>query len=261
MRPTTLNNLIAGHPDAAHRDQRRHHAGQHLVVVSASIAAAALLLALRRRWRLAAYLVVTGAGALVLDPVLKVLVGRLRPVVAHPVAHAPGNSFPSGHSLGSIVCYGALFLVFLPAARGRWRTWFAIVIAVLVALIGISRILLGVHYLSDVLGGWAIGIAWLGLTTFAFELSRRAAGRPVSHPVAEGLEPEAGGDLQPAQPRAASRRAPAARPHRRRAAGRVGPDPRRYHRDRRADHEVRQRQRTRRPRRSRAGSRRTAPRT
>ena len=85
------------------------------------IGAATVILAIRRRWRLAAYLLVTGAGALVLDPILKSLVGRLRPVVAHPIAHGTGNSFPSGHSLGSIVCYGAILLVFLPAARGRWR--------------------------------------------------------------------------------------------------------------------------------------------
>jgi membrane-associated phospholipid phosphatase len=84
------------------------------------IGAAALVLALRRRWRLAMCLLVTAAGALVLDPVLKSLVGRLRPVVAHPVAHGAGNSFPSGHSLGTIVCYGAVLLVFLPAARGRF---------------------------------------------------------------------------------------------------------------------------------------------
>jgi undecaprenyl-diphosphatase len=85
------------------------------------IGAAAAGLALRRRWRLAVYLLVTGAGALVLDPILKSLAGRLRPVVAHPIAHGTGNSFPSGHSLGSIACYGAVLLVFLPAARGRWR--------------------------------------------------------------------------------------------------------------------------------------------
>jgi len=116
------------------------------------IGAAAVGLALRRRWRLAIYLLVVGVGALILDPILKSLVGRLRPVVAHPVAHGAGNSFPSGHSLGSIVCYGAVLLVFLPAARGRWRPTFITVIIALVALIGISRILLGVHYLSDVLG-------------------------------------------------------------------------------------------------------------
>ena len=138
------------------------------------VGAAAVVLALRRQWRLAVYLLVTGAGALILDPVLKSLVGRLRPVVAHPIAHGIGNSFPSGHSLGSIVCYGAVLLVFLPAARGRWRTTFISVIVALVALIGISRILLGVHYLSDVVGAWAVGIAWLGLTTFAFEVTRDA---------------------------------------------------------------------------------------
>ena len=180
------------------------------VVLSAVIAAAALLLGLRRRWRLACYLVATGAGALVLDPLLKVLVGRLRPVVAHPVAHAPGNSFPSGHALGSMVCYGALFLVFLPAVRERWRKWFALAIAVLVALIGISRILLGVHYISDVLGGWAIGIAWIGLASFAFEFTRRAAGQPVSHLVVEGLEPEARADLKLAEPEPAGVNAPGA---------------------------------------------------
>ncbi|HEY1625649.1 MAG TPA: phosphatase PAP2 family protein [Streptosporangiaceae bacterium] len=163
------------------------------------IAAAAVVLAIRRRWRLTAYLLVTGAGALVLNPVLKSLVGRLRPVVAHPIAYGTGDSFPSGHSLGSIVCYGAILLVFLPAARGRWRTAFITVIVALVALIGISRLLLGVHYLSDVLGAWALGITWLGITAFAFELTRRAEGKPVTAPVSEGLEPEAGNDLVPAR--------------------------------------------------------------
>ena len=121
-------------------------------------------------------------------------------MVAHPIAHGNGNSFPSGHSLGSIVCYGAVFLVFLPAARGRWRTVFTTVIVALIALIGISRILLGVHYVSDVIGGWAIGITWLGLTAFAFEATRQAAGLPVTQPAAEGLEPEARTDVRPAQP-------------------------------------------------------------
>jgi len=170
--------------------------------------AAAVLLALRKRWRLALYLLVAGAGALIMDPVLKSLVGRARPVVAHPVAHGLGNSFPSGHSLGSIACYGAVLLVFLPAVRpGAWRRAFIAVITVLVALIGISRVLLGVHYLSDVLGAWALGITWLGITAFAFELSRHATGEPVTDPLSQGLEPEARGDLAPAQPEpGASRR-------------------------------------------------------
>ena len=107
-------------------------------------------------------------------------------MVAHPIAHGNGDSFPSGHALGSIVCYGALFLVFLPAMRGIWRRVFTAIIVTLIALIGISRLLLGVHYVSDVLGAWALGITWLGVTAFAFELSRNAIGAPVTRPVTEG---------------------------------------------------------------------------
>jgi undecaprenyl-diphosphatase len=195
----SINSLIAGNAPLVAAVKAVTWLGSD-GVLWAVIGAATVVLALRRQWRLAAYLLVTGAGALVLDPVLKSLVGRLRPAVAHPIAHGAGNSFPSGHSLGSIVCYGAVLLVFLPAAHGRWRTAFIAATATLVALIGISRILLGVHYLSDVVGAWAVGVAWLGLTTFAFELSRYSAGLPVTDPVADGLEPEARADLRPAQP-------------------------------------------------------------
>jgi undecaprenyl-diphosphatase len=187
-------------------------------MLCAVIGLAAIGVAIRKRWRLASYLLVTGAGALVLNPVLKALVGRLRPVVAHPIAHGTGDSFPSGHSLGSIICYGAVMLVFLPAARGRWRPAFITVVITLVALIGISRVLLGVHYLSDVLGAWALGIAWLGVTAFAFELARLSAGEPITDPVTEGLEPEARADLQPAQPESRAGHA-RTRQHARIAAG------------------------------------------
>ena len=194
-----INGLIAGHATAVAVVKAVTWLGSGGVLWTAT-GAATVLLAFRRRWRLAVYPLVAGAGSVVLDPVLKSLVGRLRPVVAHPVAHGQGNSFPSGHSLGSIVCYGALFLVFLPAVRDRWRRAFAAGTVALITLIGISRILLGVHYISDVLGGWALGITWLGITAFAFELSRQATGAPVTDPVTEGLEPEARTDLTPAEP-------------------------------------------------------------
>jgi undecaprenyl-diphosphatase len=159
---------------------------------------AVIVLAVRRRFRLAAYLTVTTLGALALDPTLKALIGRLRPVVPVPVAFGGGNSFPSGHALDSLICYGALVLVFLPAvsARGR-RVLFALAGTVIV-LIGASRVFLGVHFVSDVLGGWALGIAWLGLSVYAFELFRERVGRPVAQPLAEGIEPEAAPDVEPA---------------------------------------------------------------
>jgi len=164
-----LNGLIAGHPALVTVIKAVTWLGSDGVLWTV-LGVSAAIMAVRRRWRLAAYLLVTGAGALVLDPVLKSLVGRLRPVVAHPVAHGTGNSFPSGHSLGSIVCYGAVLLVFLPATRPGWpRTALRSGTGLLIAAIGISRILLGVHYLSDVAGAWALGLSWLGLTALAFD--------------------------------------------------------------------------------------------
>ncbi|GLW32505.1 phosphatase PAP2 family protein [Actinoplanes regularis] len=162
------------------------------------VAVVVVALLIRRRPRPALYLVVTGIGAMILDPSLKVLVGRVRPVVESPVAHAPGNSFPSGHALGSMIVYGMLALVLLPAVRARFRPWFLGFFGLIVALIGFSRIALGVHFLSDVVAGWLLGIAWISVTAYAFRLWRREAGHPAARPAHDGLEPEAGPDLRPA---------------------------------------------------------------
>jgi len=162
-----------------------------------ALAIGVAVLLLRHRHRLAVFLVVAGLGALVLDPTIKLLVGRLRPVVDLPIAHAQGNSFPSGHSLGSFVVYGALLLAFLPAVPRRWRTRVIAAVATLVGLVGLSRIALGVHFVSDVLAGWLLGAAWLGVTLYAFRLWRREIGRPTP-PLTAGLEPEAARDLEPA---------------------------------------------------------------
>jgi undecaprenyl-diphosphatase len=165
---------------------------------------ATVLLAVRRQFRLVTYLVITSVGALILDPTLKHAVGRLRPVVEHPVAVGGGNSFPSGHSLGSIIVYGALLLVFAPALSVRARRLATAVVALLVVTIGFTRLALGVHFLSDVIGAWCLGVVWLGITTYAFELHRREHGRRVTRPLTEGLEPEAADDLKPAGPAVAA---------------------------------------------------------
>ncbi|HEY0001297.1 MAG TPA: phosphatase PAP2 family protein [Actinoplanes sp.] len=156
-----------------------------------------VLLLIRRRPRLAIYLAVTGAGAMLLDPSLKALIGRVRPVVADPIAYGQGNSFPSGHTLGATIVYGMLTLVFLSMAKGRWRGWLIGVAAVLVVVVGLTRVALGVHFLSDVLAGWCLGVAWIGVTAYAFRVWRREAGKPTPE-LQDGLEPEAAGDLAPA---------------------------------------------------------------
>ncbi len=189
-----LNTLVADRPTVVKVLRAVTTLGSYGVLMWL-VAIAAIVLLVRRLYRLAAYLVVTSVGALILDPALKLAVGRLRPVVADPIAHGQGNSFPSGHALGSIICYGALLLVFLPAMAHGLRRVAIGVATVLVLVVGVSRIMLGVHYLSDVVGAWGLGVTWLGLTAFAFELWRHEAGRRVTHPLTEGLEPEQRADL------------------------------------------------------------------
>ena len=148
----------------------------------------------RGHGRLAVFLVVTTLGGGLLDTVVKEAVGRERPSLLEPVATAHGKSFPSGHAMSSTVAYGALLLVFLPAIGRRYRAAVVAGAVVLVVAIGFSRLALGVHYLSDVIGGYVLGLAWLAASTAAFSTWRVERGRtPVD--VGEGLEPEAADDL------------------------------------------------------------------
>jgi undecaprenyl-diphosphatase len=160
-------------------------------VYIAVFAAVAGWLLWRRLPRLAAFVVVTVAGGSLLNALVKNLVDRARPVLPDPVAHANGMSFPSGHAQNAMVAFSVLLLVFLPALRGVWRR-VAVCAAVLMVIgIGLSRVVLGVHYVSDVLAGYVLGAAWVAAMTAAFSAWRRERGhRPVDP--AGGLEPEHG---------------------------------------------------------------------
>jgi undecaprenyl-diphosphatase len=157
---------------------------------------AGLWLLYRRLYRLAAFVAVTAVGSSLLNEAIKAAVGRTRPVLDNPFATATGKSFPSGHTQSAIVGYGILLLVFLPVVRRRWRPLVAALAAVMVLLIGLSRIALGVHYLSDVIGGLLIGSAWLLALTAAFSVWRRDDLKPPVDPSA-GLEPEHAAQLSP----------------------------------------------------------------
>jgi len=139
--------------------------------------------------RLALFLVVTTVLDGLLDTAVKLAVDRPRPSLVDPVATAFGKSFPSGHAMGSTVVYGALLLVFLPLIAHRRRVAVVAGTVVLVLAIGFSRLALGVHYVSDVVGGYVLGLAWLAASTAAFSIWRVARGQPPVDPI-EGLEPE-----------------------------------------------------------------------
>ncbi|MEA2382241.1 MAG: hypothetical protein QOH72_2212 [Solirubrobacteraceae bacterium] len=146
--------------------------------------------------RLALFVVVTMVGSGLLNLAVKTAVHRARPVLPDPVAHAGGLSFPSGHAQGIAVASGVLLLVFLPVLRRRSRRVAAAVALLMVLAIGAARVALGVHYVTDVLGGYVLGAAWVAAMTAAFSAWRRDRGRGDVDP-ARGLEPEHAGRLRP----------------------------------------------------------------
>ncbi len=143
-----------------------------------------------KRRILATFMVVTGLMGGVVDTAVKLWVDRPRPTLPHPVALGPQGSFPSGHVMTSTIGYGTLLLVFMPRLARRWRVLMVIGAVLVVCVIAFARLSLGVHFVSDVVGGFLLGVTWLAASTSAFARWRRDRGdtsEPV-HPL-EGLEP------------------------------------------------------------------------
>ncbi|MBF6205202.1 phosphatase PAP2 family protein [Streptomyces gardneri] len=161
------------------------------------LAVCGLWLLIRRLPRLAVYVVVTGAGGLILNPIVKELVARLRPVVETPLYSTDGWSFPSGHAMSSLVCYSVVLLVFAPILPAGPRRAVAVFAVLMVAAVGVSRIALGVHYLTDVLAGWLLGSLWLVLATVAFHRWRGDARIGDAGPLPGDVPPAEEDDLRP----------------------------------------------------------------
>ena len=133
-----------------------------------------------RYWLLA--LLVSVPGGMLLNVALKNIFQRARPSLDNPLLTLTTYSFPSGHTVAATLFYGLLaaYLVCLP---GKWKYRFLIALGacVLVSLVGLSRMYLGVHYLSDVMAAVAVGCAWLAICiTGVSTLRRRRAARGAS---------------------------------------------------------------------------------
>lgn len=148
-----------------------------------TIAAALLIAVLFRKGhrRLAAFVLVARVGAMLLSTGLKLAVDRTRPIFDEPIATALGASFPSGHALGSAAFYATLAVLLLP------RRAPLVVAALLAAAVAASRVLLGVHFPSDVTAGLMIGWGWVALCAAVFAVWRREQGAS-GDVVHEGIE-------------------------------------------------------------------------
>lgn len=136
------------------------------VLLTALSAVLALLLWRTGRTRLALLVLAARIGAMVLSTGLKLVVDRARPVFDDPVALALGGSFPSGHALGSAAFWTMLALV-LAHRLQHLRLLLGAALAI-AAAVAASRVLLGVHYLSDVVGGFLLGVGWTALCAAVF---------------------------------------------------------------------------------------------
>ncbi len=134
-----------------------------------------LLLATRREWIVLGGWVVAFVGARLIYILLKLAIHRPRPgSTAALLQQASGWSFPSGHAMGSLVGYGMLayvMLLLVPRTR-RFQLPIVTGTALLIIAIGVSRLYLGVHYFSDVVGGYAAGVLWLSACAAAVEVRR-----------------------------------------------------------------------------------------
>ena len=135
------------------------------------------LLIWRKHYSLAWLLIILMVGSVILNESLKLIFRRTRPDLLPGGQHLSSYSFPSGHATGSICFYGFLIWLSFHFIKIPWLKWLAIAGAVLmILLIGFSRIYLGVHYPTDVLGGYLSGgsLLIIFMTAYSFYRKRKA---------------------------------------------------------------------------------------
>ena len=126
------------------------------------------------------------AGNILLNNVLKLFFDRARPSVFEWGTHAASSSFPSGHAMSATVVYGTVAYLLARLQKHGWARAITLLLAVvMVALICLTRLYLGVHYPSDVLGGIIVGLAWSGFCMATLEASLALARRRAPASVVE----------------------------------------------------------------------------
>lgn len=151
------------------------HVGD-LVVQTAVTILVILILFILKKWRTAIWYGLTVAiGAGILNGAIKELYERARPSQIEPLVEIGGYSFPSGHSMGSMIVYGGILFLILRGLRStQLKAFISLLVFLMVLGIGLSRIYLGVHFPTDVIGGFSLGFAWLCISIALFGLKYTA---------------------------------------------------------------------------------------
>ncbi len=152
--------------------------GNRGVVLGAAVLASVLLWGAFRLKKAAVFLPACVFGGYFVSQLTKIAVQRVRPEGG--LAHASGGSFPSGHALASVTLYGGLaYIAWKRSSGAPVRLAVTAAALTLALLVGFSRIYLGVHWASDVVGGVVLGAVWLGICAACWAAWDRMAGRPV----------------------------------------------------------------------------------
>jgi undecaprenyl-diphosphatase len=139
------------------------HLADPVVVTALVLVASAVLLARRHRGA-ALFLVASTAGTGLLVLVAKLAIARPRPGVPVRLIDASGYAFPSGHAAQSLACYGALAIIAAVLIDDRRARVLVCTVAALTAfVVGLSRVVLGAHWFSDVVAGWVLAGGWLAV--------------------------------------------------------------------------------------------------
>jgi undecaprenyl-diphosphatase len=158
------------------------------VVVLMVVGVAGLFLWLTKHRYSTVLLLVATLGGIVINNVMKLYFDRPRPQVFEWGTHAMSSSFPSGHSMSAVIVYTTVAYLAARLQKQRWARWATMFVAlVVIALIGFSRMYLGVHYPSDVAAGAVVGLAWTGFCMATLEAIQKFAVR--SRVVREEVRP------------------------------------------------------------------------
>ncbi len=141
--------------------------GSGAVIVPLMLVMAIAFVVRRRDWPSARLLVIAVAGAAGLYTIVKPVVGEARPPATVWLGHFDGAAFPSGHATQAVAFYGMLALVLSVRRSLRARALLWTGAGLIAGAVGASRIYLGAHWLTDVLAGYALGVAWIALVMAA----------------------------------------------------------------------------------------------
>lgn len=145
-----------------------------LAVLTVVTIGVAIFLLMHGSLRAMTFVLIAAVSGALLSLILKSAFSRPRPDIVPHLSHVYTSSFPSGHSMMAAVVYltlGTLLAGF--ARRKRLKVYFLTVALLLTVLVGVSRVYMGVHYPTDVLAGWAAGLAWATLCWLTQKLLQR----------------------------------------------------------------------------------------